>query len=68
MIDKVLTLIQTMVDKYGTKFLVTLGCVGAIAYLAYVDKVEGWVAVIGIIVVAAGYYLARNVADINQSK
>ena len=53
-------IVMQAIEKFGTKFVLALGAVGGIGYLTYMDKVEGWIGVLGMVLVAVGYFYARR--------
>ncbi len=55
--------ILSLADKYGTKFLVALMGIGGVGYLAYADKIDGLYAMIGMAVIALGYFFWRGKED-----
>jgi len=59
MIAKILGLLKPMVDKYGTKFLVTLATNAMITYLILQDKATGVHGLIAIVILTVLYYAAR---------
>jgi len=59
-LDKLFEFLGATVEKFGTKFLVTLGIEGGIAYLIYCDKIPGlWGAII-MGIVAICYFAFRR--------
>lgn len=56
-------IIMQMIEKFGTKFVLALAAEGGIGYLAYMDKVEGWIAVVVMGFVAIGYFYARRMQE-----
>ena len=66
MIDNILKLLSPLVEKYGTKFLVTLATNGMIAYLILQDKVTGPWGLLAIGLLTVLYYAARHLENINK--
>ena len=66
MIAKILEALKPMVDKYGTKFLVTLATNGMITYLILQDKATGPHGLVAIIILTVLYYAARHLENINK--
>ena len=63
---KILELLKPMVDKYGTKFLVTLATNGMITYLILQDKATGQQGLIAIIILTVLYYAARHLENMKK--
>ena len=61
----IVTTILSLADKYGTKFLVALIGIGGVGWLAYSDKIDGLYAMIGMAVIALGYFFWRGKEDAN---
>ena len=59
MIEGILKLLAPMVDKYGTKFLVTLATNSMVTYLALKGQVTGVQALAAIVILTVLYYAAR---------
>ena len=61
-------IVMQMIEKFGTKFVLALAAMGGIGYLAYADKVEGWIAVVVMGMVAIGYFYARRMQEKDQEQ
>ncbi len=61
-------IVMQLVEKFGTKFVLALGAEAGIGYMGYVDKVEGWIAVVGMAFVAAAYFYTRRQQEKAQEK
>jgi len=59
-INPAIVLLMQIIEKFGTKFVVCLGAEAGIGYLGHAGKVEGWIAVVGMVLVACVYFFARR--------
>ena len=66
MIAKILESLKPMVDKYGTKFLVTGATNAMITYLIWQDKADSTQGLIAIVILTVLYYAARHLENINK--
>jgi hypothetical protein len=62
-------IVTGLINKWGTKFIIACGSIGAIVYLLISGKVvvEPWIAIAGIAVIAFGYFWFREKADARAS-
>ena len=61
-------ILMQLIEKFGTKFVMGLAAIGGVGYLAYVGKIEGWMAVVGMVLVAISYFFARRMQEKAQEK
>ena len=66
-IQPVLDFLFKLADKYGTKFIVALGGIGAMAYLAGYCALDPRWAVVGAVAIAVGYFFARRSQEKEQN-
>lgn len=67
-VGPVLGIVQAITDRYGTKWLIGLAAIGAVNYLAYLDKLEGWIAAVVSGVVAITYFWFRRQQEKDNHK
>lgn len=59
-IQPILDFLFKLADKYGTKFLVALGGVGGLVYMAKEGILPGEWAGIGMVIIVVAYLIARR--------
>lgn len=62
-IEPLLELVKYIIDRSGMKSLVAGAGIYGLWYLADADKLEGWIAAIGIAVVAGAFFAFRRVQE-----
>lgn len=66
MFDKIASLLLPLVQKYGTRFLVTLGIVGAFTFLVYTGKMNDLYGAVGMTITAVFYFVFRSKTEIHN--
>lgn len=59
LIQQFLEFLKSIADRSGTKFIIALGAIGALWHLATIDKIVGLYAMIGIVIIAGGFFVFR---------